>query len=101
MDNALGIIERIVIDHQARMRCAFEQAHQFAEWDVALDRDYVGAMNHDIGDAPFMKSENIAQHRALDGRETDLVRCRGVEYDLQVVADRSRLPAEQRANRPR
>ena len=74
MDNALGIIERVVVDHQARMRCAFEQAHQFAERDVALDRDDVGAMDHDIGDAPFMKSENVAQHRALDRGKTHLVR---------------------------
>ena len=97
--DAFGVVEGLVVDDEARMRRALEQAHQFAERDVALDRDDVGAMHHHVGDAPFVQPEDIAQHGALDGGKADLVRRRGVEHDLQVGADRSRLPAEQRADR--
>ena len=99
VDDAFGIVEGFVVDHQARMRRTFEQAHQFAERNVALDRDDVGAMDHHVGDAPFMQAEDVAQHGALDGGKPDLVRRRGIEHDLQIVADRSRLPSEQRADR--
>ena len=99
MNDAFGIVEGLVVDHEARMRRAFEQAHQFAERNVALDRDDVGAMDHDVGDAPFVQAEDVAQHGALDRGKADLVRRRGIEHDLQIVADRSRLPSEQRADR--
>ena len=99
VNDAFGIVEGFVVDHEARMRRALEQAHQFAERDVALDRDDVGAMDHHVGDAPFMQAEDVAQHGALDRGKADLVRRRGIEHDLQIVADRSRLPAEQRADR--
>ena len=36
MDDPLGIIEGLVIDDEARMRRALEQAHQFAERNIAL-----------------------------------------------------------------
>ena len=101
MHDAFGIVEGLVVDHQARMRRAFEQAHQFAERNVALDRDDVGAMDHDVGDAPLVQAEDVAQHGALDGGKADLVRRGGIEHDLQIVADRSGLPAEQRADRAR
>src|SRR6202022_1125744 len=55
VNDALGIVECFVVDHQTRMRRAFEQAHQFAKRNVALDRDDVGPMDHDVGDAPFMQ----------------------------------------------
>ena len=96
--DAFGIVEGLVVDDEPRMRRALEQAHQFAERDVALDRDDVGAMHHDVGDAPFVQAEDVAQHGALDGGKADLVRRRRIEHDLQIVADRSRLPAEQRAD---
>ena len=101
MNDAFGIVEGFVVDHEPRMRGAFEQAHQFAERNVALDRDDVGAMDHDVGDAPLVQAEDVAQHGALDRGKADLVRRRGVEHDLQIVADRSRFPSEQRADRAR
>ena len=64
--HALGIIERLVVDHEPRMCRALEQAHQFAELNVALDRDDVGPMHHDVGDAALVQGEDIAQHGALD-----------------------------------
>ena len=99
VDDAFGIVEGFVVDDQARMRRAFEQAHQFAERNVALDRDDIGAMHHHVRNAPFMQVEDIAQHGALDGGKAHLVRRRGIEHDLQIVAHRSRLPSEQRADR--
>ena len=66
VNDAFGIVEGFVVDHQPRMRRTFEQAHQFAERDVALDRDDVGAMDHHVGDAAFMQAEDVAQHGALD-----------------------------------
>ena len=94
------IVEGLVVDDEARMRRAFEQAHQLADLDIALDRDDVGAMHHDVGDAPFVQVENIAQHGALDRGKSDIVGRRGIEHDLQVVAHRSGLPAEQAADDP-
>ena len=90
MDHAFGIVERFVVDHEPRMRRALEQAHQFAERDVALDRDDVGAMHHDVGDAPLMQAEDVAQHGALDGGEADLVR----------ASRRRARPADRRAPSP-
>ena len=74
MNDAFGIVERFVVDHEPRMRRALEQAHQFAERNVALDRDDVGAMHHHVGDAPLVQAEDVAQHGALDGGKADLVR---------------------------
>ncbi len=99
VNDALGIVEGLVVNHQARMCRAFEQAHQLAKRNVALDCDNVGAMDHHVGDAPLMQAQNIAQHGALDGGKADFVRRRSIEHDLQVVADRSRLPSEQGADR--
>lgn len=98
MDDADGIVERLVVDHEARMAGALETVHQLAERDVALDRDDVGAMHHDVGDATLVQAEDVAQHGALDRREAGVVGRRRVEHDLEVVAHRTRLPAEQAAN---
>ena len=74
MHHAFGVIQRLVVDHKSGMRRAFEQAHQFAERDVALDRDDVGAMHHDIGNAPLVQRQDVAQHGALDDGEADIFR---------------------------
>ena len=100
MNDADGVVERFVVDHEARMRRAFEQAHEFAERNIPLDRDDVGAMHHHVGDPPLVQAEDVAQHGALDGGKADLVRRGGVEHDLKIGADRASLPAEQRADRP-
>jgi hypothetical protein len=56
-------------------------------------------MHHDVGDAALVQTEDVAQHGALDGGEAGVVGRRGVEHDLEIVAHRSGLPAEQRADR--
>ncbi len=99
MNDAFGIVEGFVVNHQPRMRRTFEHAHQFAEPDVALDRDDVGAVDHHVGEAALMQAEDVAQHGALDRRKADLVRRAGIEHHLQVIAYRARLPAEERADR--
>ena len=81
------------------MRRALEQIHQFAKRDVAFDRDDVGAMHHHVGKPPLIQAEDIAQHGALDRGKADLVGLRGVKRNLQIVAYRTCLPAEQRADR--
>ena len=69
------------------MRGTFEEAHQFTEGDIALDRDDIGAMNHDVGDATLMQPEDIAQHRAFNGGEPRIIRRRSIEHDLEIIAD--------------
>ena len=68
MNDAFGIVEGLVVDNEAGMRRALEQVDQFAERNVALDRDDIGAVDHDVGDAPFVQAEDIAQHGALEWR---------------------------------
>ena len=87
MNDAFGIVEGFVVDHQARMRGAFEQAHQFAERNVALDCYDIGAMDHDVGDAALVQGKDVAQHRALDGGKSHLIRRACIKHDLQIVAD--------------
>ena len=100
MNDAFGIVEVFVVDDETGMRRALEHVDQLAERNIALDRDDVGAMDHDIGDAPFVQTEDVAQHGALDGGKAGLVGRRGVEHHLKIGADRSRFPSEQRADRP-
>ena len=65
---------------------AFEQAHQLTEGDVALDCDDIAARHHDVGDAPLVQVENVAQHGALDRGETGLVGRGRVQYHLEIGA---------------
>jgi hypothetical protein len=80
------------------MAGALETVHQFAERDVALHGDDVGTMHHDVGDAALVQAEDVAQHGALDRGEAGVVGRRRIEHDLEIVAHRSGLPAEQRAD---
>ena len=94
VNDAFGIVEGLVVDHEARMRRAFEQAHQFAERDVALDRDDVGAMDHDVGDAPLVQAEDVAQHGALDRGKADIVRAS--RHRARPADRRAPIPASSR-----
>ena len=91
------IVERVVIDDEARMAGALEHAHQFAERDVLLHVDDVGARHHDVADAALAQAEDVLEHPAFFRREAGFARRHGVEHVLEVGADRARLPAEQRA----
>ena len=65
MDHAPSVVEGVVVDHETRMGRALEYLHEFAESDVALHRDDVGAWNHDIHDAPLAQTEDVLEHGAL------------------------------------
>ena len=60
----IGVVERLVIDHEPRMAGALEHLHEFAERDVPLHRDDVGARNHDILDPPLAQREDVLEHGA-------------------------------------
>ena len=73
VNDAFGVVERFVVDHEPRMRRA-RTGHQFAERNIPFHRDDVGAVHHHVGDLPLVQAEDVAQHGALDGGEADLVR---------------------------
>ena len=68
----IGVIEGVLIDDEPRMAGALEHLHEFAERDIPLHGDDVGARHHDIHDAPLAQAEDVAEHRALGRRETGL-----------------------------
>ena len=93
------IVERVVIDHQARMAGALEHAQQFAERDVLLHVDDVRARDHDVADAALAQAQDILEHAAFVRREAEFAGRHQVEHVLEVGADRALLPAEQRTQR--
>ena len=82
------------------MRGAFEHAQQFAERDVLLHRDDVGARHHDVVDAALAQPEDVLEHPALVRREAEFAGRHGVEHLAQIGA-RVRPAAEQRAEHAR
>ena len=97
MDHADRIVERVVEDDEPRMTCILEHLYQFAERDVLLDRDDVGARNHHVVDPPFAQPKNILEHRAFFRREAEIAGGAVLQNLLEVGARRSRAPAEHRA----
>ena len=92
------IVERIVIDHEPRMRGAGEQQEQFADGDILLHGDDVGPRHHDAFDPAFAQPKNVLEHGGFGRREAGL-RLIGREHELQVGAGRRRsTPAEQNAH---
>ena len=51
-----------------------EYLHEFAESNVALHGNDVGAWNHDIHDAPFAQTEDVLEHDALGRGKAGLAR---------------------------
>jgi hypothetical protein len=64
-----GIVERIVINDETRVPGLLENFHQFAERDVLVHRDDVGARDHDVFDAMLAQPEDVPEHRPLFRRE--------------------------------
>ena len=79
------------------MAGAFEHADQFAERDILLHVDDVGAGHHDVADAALAQAEDVLEHPAFFRREAGFAGAHGVEHVLQVGADGARAPAEYRA----
>ena len=65
MHHADGIIERVVIDNKAGVSGTLEHAHQFADLNVLLHSDDVGARHHHIADPALAKAQNILEHPAF------------------------------------
>ena len=65
MDHAARIIEALVIDGQSRMLGLAEHAQQLADGDRVLDRDDVGAGDHDILHRLLAETEDVEEHGAL------------------------------------
>ena len=65
MDHAARVVERLVIDRQARMLGLAEHAHQLVDGDGIVDRDDVGARHHHVLDGQFAEAEDAPQHAAL------------------------------------
>ena len=97
MDHAGRIVERVVVDHEPRMPGALEHFDQFAERDVLLHGDDVGARHHDALDPGFAQPEDILEHGRFFGRKARL-RLLGGENEFEIGAGRGRLPAEQDAH---
>ena len=94
------VVERVVIDDEPRMRGALEHLHQLAERDLLLHRDDVGARHHHVHGAPLAQAEDVPQHGAFARREAGVAGA-ALQHAAQVGAERFRLPAEQRPQRPR
>jgi len=91
VNHALGVVEGFVVDHEARMRRALEQAHQFAERNVALDRDDIGAMHQTSAMRRSCKERMLASMvRSIAEKPTSSGwRHRGRPADDDRTADRT------------
>ena len=85
--HALGVVQRLPVDRQARVAGGAEGAPELAEAPFDRDGDDVGAGHHDVVDADAVEAEHVLQHRPFLGREVRVGRRLG-ERVLQVVADR-------------
>ena len=65
VDHAARIVERFVIERQARMLRLAEHAHQLVNGHIIVDRDDVGARHHHVLDGKLAEAEDAAQHAAL------------------------------------
>ena len=95
VDHATRVVERVLINRQARVPGGAEQVQHFPQRRVERERDDVGARDHDIGDPDIVQGQNVLEDRAFLGREFGAVAL--VDRVLDVVANRSRREAEQRA----
>src|SRR5262245_51079294 len=81
------------------MSGALKYSHQFAELDVLLDGDNVGAWHHNIVDTAFTQAKNILEHPAFFRSEPGFARPHRIKNVLQIGARNVRLPPEQRTQR--
>ena len=96
MDHAARIVERLVIDRQARVAGGAETIEHLAQRRIERERDDVGARHHHVLDPDVVKGENVLEDRALLRRE--LLARALLDHILDVVARRGRREAEQRAH---
>ena len=97
MDHARRIIERIVVDDESRMTGACKHHDEFADGDILLHGDDIGARHHDALDPAFAQAENILEHRRFRWREARF-RLLGGEDEFKVGARRRGSPTKQNAH---
>ncbi len=70
------------------MTGTFEYFHQFAEGDIPLHADDIGARHHYVQHAALAQPENVLEHGAFGRRETGLA---GpvLEHIAEVGAERA------------
>jgi hypothetical protein len=101
MHHADRIIERVVVDHEPRMTGAGKHHDEFADGDVLLHGDDIGARYHDALDPAFAQTENILEHRRLYRWRETRFGLLGREDEFKVGARRRGLPTKQDAHDPR
>ena len=65
MNHPARIVERLVIDREARVFGLAEHAHQLIDGDAVVDGNDVGARHHDVLDGELAEAEDAAEHAAL------------------------------------
>ena len=71
VDHAARIVERVVVDDEARMRGALENLDQFTERNVLLHGDDVGARHHHAFDPRLAQAQDILEHGRFFGEKPD------------------------------
>ena len=89
VDHALGIVQRLAVDREARMAGGAEQVEQFAERRIGRHGHDVGPRHHGVVDADAVETEHVLQHRPFLGREIRILDRFG-EGVFEVVAERIR-----------
>src|SRR5262249_8422285 len=95
--HAHGIIERVVVDHKPGVTSSLKHAHEFAQLDFLLHGDDIRARDHDVADAALAQAKNIFKHPAFFRREAGFPRTHDIKDVLEVSADGTGFPTEQRA----
>src|ERR1017187_2550360 len=82
------------------MRGALERADEFADFDVLLHGEDVGAGDHDVADTALAQPQDVLEHPAFFRRAAGFAGRLGVEHVLEIGA-RVWFPAEQRTKHAR
>ena len=94
VDHAARIVERLVIDRQARVAGGAKAIKHFAQRGIERKRDDVGARHHHVLDPHVMKREHVLEDGAL--LRAELLARALLDRVLDIVARRSGRQAEQR-----
>ena len=94
VDHAARVVERLVVDRQARMAGGRGTVEHLAQGRVERKRDDVGARHHHVRDPHVVKREHVLEDRAL--LRGELLARALLDRVLDVVAHGRGRQAEQR-----
>ena len=86
MDHAARIVERLVIDRQARVAGGAKTIEHLAQGGIERERDDVGARHHHVLDPHVVQREHVLEDRAL--LRSELLARALLDRVLNVVARR-------------